>query len=107
MLRVNSMWERPDTVTFLDDVPAIREAARLEDHEHDDQSAEQDIHARKNDLPAELREPVAQNRARRGDELLQQPDHDGSDDGAEYRAHAADDQHADIPDRHPQRELVG
>src|ERR1700733_10524623 len=98
MVRMNSVWERPDTVAFLDDVPSVREAARLEDHEHDDEAAEQDIHPGEYPLPTELRERIAQGGASHGDELLQQPDHDGSDDGAEDRTHTADDQHADIPD---------
>jgi len=46
-------------------------------------------------------------RADHGDHLLQQPDRDGPDHGPKDRAHPSNDEHADVPHRQPQRELIG
>src|SRR5215831_1398741 len=101
-----SVRERPHAEVVLDGVPAGGEPVRLEDQEHDDEQAEHPLADRGEGADELGRQP-----GERGEGQAQQLGQEGHEHGAEdrpqYRAEPTDDDHGQVVDGHPDREVLG
>src|SRR5215813_1240527 len=105
-VRFGSVRIGPQLPVAPEPLPDPREPHWLVHQEEDDGQAEHDV-ARRGDQSERVRIDPRQRRRAQLEHLGQQGHEHGAVDGADDAAHAADDDHSQVVDRHQQREGVG